>query len=235
MRISDADRDRAASVLGAALAEGRLTADEHAERLDAVYASKTHAEILPLVSDLPGAAAALQAPRGDIEPGGSSGSLDQTGEPARMVALFSNTSRRGLWRVPAALAAVSVFGHTDLDLRDAVLPGKEVRIRAVCVLGDMRITVPPEMHVIDNGWALLGGREFPPDSEESASPDAPVLRVSGVSILGLATVRRRKRERRARDEQANDAEIPAPDQRAVGEDPGAPARRPDSPAADSSG
>ena len=222
MRISDADRDRAASVLGAALAEGRLTADEHAERLDAVYASKTHAEILPLVSDLPGAAAALQAPGGEIAPGGSSGSLDQTGEPARMVALFSNTSRRGLWRVPAALAAVSVFGHTDLDLRDAVLPGKEVRIRAVCVLGDMMITVPPEMHVIDNGWALLGGREFPPDSEESASPNAPVLRVSGVSILGLATVRRKKRERRTRDEHGTGAEIPAPDQRAVGQDPSAP-------------
>ena len=226
MRISDADRDRAASVLGAALAEGRLSADEHAERLDAVYVSKTRAEILPLVSDLPGAAAALQGPGGEIESGGSSGSLDQTGEPARMVALFSNTSRRGLWRVPAALAAVSLFGHIDLDLRDAVLPGKEVRIRAVCVFGDMMMTVPPEMHVIDNGWALLGGREFPPDSEESASPNAPVLRVSGVSILGLATVRRKNRERRARADQGTGAEIPAPDQQAVGQDPsdpGAPA------------
>src|SRR5438552_550290 len=62
MRMSDADRDRAASVLSAALAEGRLTAEEHAERLDAIYASRTHAEIVPLVSDLPGATAALRAP-----------------------------------------------------------------------------------------------------------------------------------------------------------------------------
>jgi len=194
MRISDADRDQAASVLSAALAEGRLTADEHADRLDAIYASKTHAEILPLIRDIPGAAAALRAQSADLER--ASVSPQTTGRPSRMVAVFSNTSRRGLWRVPAAIAAVSVFGHADLDLRDAVLPGKEVRIKAVCVLGDLRITVPPEMHVIDNGWALLGGREFPPDSEESASPDAPVLRISGVSILGLATVRRKKRERR---------------------------------------
>jgi len=194
MRISDADRDRAASVLGAALAEGRLTADEHAERLDAIYASKTHAEILPLVSDLPGAAAAVQAHSTQLERAGAS--LEPAGRPARMVAVFSNTTRRGLWRVPAAMSAVSVFGLTDLDLGDAVLPGKEIRIRAVSVLGNVQVAVPPDMHVIDEGWALLGGREFPPDSEESASTDAPVLRISGVSILGLTTVRRKKRKPR---------------------------------------
>jgi hypothetical protein len=191
MRISDADRDQAASVLSAALAEGRLTADEHAERLDAVYASKTHAEILPLIRDIPGAAAALRAQSAELE----RASPDSTGKRARMVAVFSNTTRRGIWRVPAAISAVSVFGLTDLDLGEAVLPGKEVRIRAISVLGNVQVAVPPDMHVIDEGWALLGGRELPPDSEESAGPDAPVLRISGVSILGLTTVRRQKRQR----------------------------------------
>jgi hypothetical protein len=205
MRISDADRDRAASLLAAALAEGRLTAEEHAERLDAIYASKTQAELLPLVSDLPGAAAAVRAPAGDVVPHGA----ETAGRAVRMVAVFSATSRRGLWRVPREVSAVNVFGHTDLDLRDAVLPGKEVRIRAVCVFGDMRITVPPEMHVIDSGWALFGGREFPPDTAESASPDAPVLRVSGVSIFGLATVRRQDRERRKLDPPQAGGEIPS--------------------------
>jgi hypothetical protein len=211
MRISDADRDRAASVLSAALAEGRLTADEHADRLDAIYASRTHAEIVPLVNDLPGATAALRAPGSQLARDGTDLIPRRTGRPARMVAVFSNVSRRGLWRVPAAITAVSLFGHTELDLRDAVLPGKEVRIRAICVLGDMRVTVPPEMHVIDDGWALLGGREFPPDTPESASQDAPVLRVSGVSILGLATVRREKRVQRALNPQPAEAEIPSGD------------------------
>jgi Domain of unknown function (DUF1707)/Cell wall-active antibiotics response 4TMS YvqF len=195
MRISDAERDRAASVLAGALAEGRLTAEEHAERLDAIYASKTQAELVPLVSDLPGATAALLAPGGTLMPHDASGVPEPAGRKARMIAVFSATSRRGMWRVPREVSAVSVFGHSDLDLRDAVLPGKEVRIRAVSVFGDMRITVPPEMHVIDDGWALFGGREFPPDTPESASQDAPVLRVTGVSIFGLATVRRHSRER----------------------------------------
>jgi Domain of unknown function (DUF1707) len=37
LRASDADRDRTAAVLGNALATGRLTSTEHAERLDATY------------------------------------------------------------------------------------------------------------------------------------------------------------------------------------------------------
>jgi hypothetical protein len=191
MRISDADRDRAASVLSDALAEGRLTADEHSHRLDAVYAAKTQADIVPVVSDLPGAGAALEAPGSAL----ASVSDDNSGSPVSMVSVFGETSRRGRWRVPRAINAVSVFGHTELDLREAVLPGKEIKISAVCVFGDARITVPPGMHVIDSGWALFGAREIAPDTAESARPDAPVLRISGVSIFGLATVRRAHHKR----------------------------------------
>ena len=54
LRASDADRDRAASVLNEALAEGRLTAEEHSERLDSIYAAKTQADLVPLLEDLPG-------------------------------------------------------------------------------------------------------------------------------------------------------------------------------------
>ncbi len=190
MRISDADRDRVASVLGDALAEGRLTADEHSERLDAVYAAKIQADLAPIVSDLPGASAAL-APSTGLAP--RYGTMAQAGPSHRMIAVFSGISRKGVWQVPSEIESVTVFGSTELDLRDAVLPGREVRIRAFCILGGMDITVPPEMHVVDNGIALLGGREIPPDTEESASPDAPVLRLSGISLLGGLSVRRKRR------------------------------------------
>jgi uncharacterized protein DUF1707/cell wall-active antibiotic response 4TMS protein YvqF len=190
MRISDADRDRAASVLGNALAEGRLTADEHSERLDAIFAAKTHADIAPLVSDLPGAAAALASPAAPVpyaSPARAGGRRD------RVVAVFGGVSRKGLWQVPAAMDAVSVFGDTELDLRQATLAAGGASIRVTTVFGTTRITVPPEMHVVDDGWALFGGREIPPDTEESAGPGAPVLRVSGISIFGLTTVRREPR------------------------------------------
>lgn len=53
LRIGDADRDRAAGDLGDHFAEGRLTADEHAERLDAVWTARTQADLAPIFEDLP--------------------------------------------------------------------------------------------------------------------------------------------------------------------------------------
>jgi len=194
MRISDADRDRAASVLSDALAEGRLTADEHSERLDAVYAARTQADIAPIVADLPGANAALAAGSAPLAGVTPAGQLGQAGSPARMVAVFGEVSRKGVWQVPAQIDAVSVFGSCQLDLREATLPAGEIRIRAVCILGSVDVIVPPEMHVEDAGIAVMGGREIPPDSEQSAAPGAPVLRLSGISLLGGMSVRRKFRK-----------------------------------------
>ena len=48
LRASDADRDRIADILRDALAEGRLTADEHAERVEGVLAARTVGEVVQL-------------------------------------------------------------------------------------------------------------------------------------------------------------------------------------------
>jgi hypothetical protein len=193
MRISDADRDRAAAILGDALAEGRLSPDEHSERLDVIMAAKTQAEIVPVVADLPGATAALGQPGSALARAGA-GPMTQAGRPARLISVLSGISRKGAWQVPERIDSINVLGGTDLDFRQATLTSRETHIRAICLLGGVDITVPPEMHVIDTGFALLGGREIPPDSEESASPDAPVLRVSGISVLGGVSVRRKRRK-----------------------------------------
>ena len=191
MRISDAERDQAASVLSEALAQGRLTAEEHAGRLDQVYAARTRADIVPVVSDLPEASPALAAPVAGPGPATRRSRRARSRTAVRLVSVFSAVSRQGAWEVPPELRSVTVFADTELDLRQARLSGSEVSIEAITVFGSTTITVPPEMHVVDEGYAVLGGREIPPDSEESARPGAPVLRVTGVSLLGLLTIRRR--------------------------------------------
>jgi hypothetical protein len=194
LRISDADRDRAASFLGSALAEGRLTPEEHSERLDIIFAAKTQADIVPAIRDLPGASAALAIPSAGLAQPSYGQSLATTDRRAHMVAVLSGIDRAGSWQVPERIGAVTVLGAVDLDLREAVLSARETRIRALCIFGGVDIVVPPEMRVIDDGWALLGGREIPPASPESMSPDAPVLRVTGVSILGGLSVKRKQRK-----------------------------------------
>jgi hypothetical protein len=56
--VSDADRDTAAGLLNAARAEGRLTADEHDQRLTAAYAARTWQQLDQLTADLPAPPAA---------------------------------------------------------------------------------------------------------------------------------------------------------------------------------
>ena len=59
-RASDADRDAAASLLNEAFAEGRLTADEHDQRLSAAYAALTWQQLRQLTADLPASPGAME-------------------------------------------------------------------------------------------------------------------------------------------------------------------------------
>lgn len=54
LRIGDAERDRAAAELGEHYAQGRLTREEHHERLDGIWSARTYADLGPLFADLPG-------------------------------------------------------------------------------------------------------------------------------------------------------------------------------------
>jgi hypothetical protein len=187
LRASDADRDRAALVLNEALAEGRLTAEEHSERLDSIYAAKTQADLVPLLDDLPtpAGAALAQAP-------GTGPERSYHGRP--IIAIFGGAARKGRWRVPPSSTVVTVFGGADLDLRDAILPGREITITAVSVFGGISITVPPEMRVADSGVAVFGGRDVAAETPESESPDAPVLRIQGACVFGGISVKHRQRK-----------------------------------------
>ncbi|MEO5854304.1 MAG: DUF1707 domain-containing protein [Nocardioides sp.] len=54
LRLSDAERETAASALGEHYAQGRLDVEEHHERHERIWAARTHGEIPPIFSDLPG-------------------------------------------------------------------------------------------------------------------------------------------------------------------------------------
>jgi hypothetical protein len=76
MRASDADRERAATLLREHHAAGRLTTDEFGERVEQVFAAKTLGELDTVLADLP-AIDLYQLPDAGIErarsrrPGGS--------------------------------------------------------------------------------------------------------------------------------------------------------------------
>lgn len=187
LRASDAERERAAEVLNAALADGRLSVAEHGQRLDALYQAKTHAEIAPLVDDLPATNAAVSPAR----------KVDLAPERKRrhpIIAIFGGASRRGRWQADPKMTAVTIFGGATIDFREADLPQQEITLNCTSAFGGMQIVVPPEMRVIDSGIALFGGRDVRTGGPESADPRAPVLRLTGLTIFGGLDVKHKQRK-----------------------------------------
>jgi hypothetical protein len=64
LRASDADRERVATRLRAALGEGRLTLDEFDSRVAEVYAAKTYGDLSALTADLPASVELFERPTG---------------------------------------------------------------------------------------------------------------------------------------------------------------------------
>ena len=53
LRIGDAEREAAAHELGEHFAMGRITADEHGERLEQIWSARTAGDLVPAFADLP--------------------------------------------------------------------------------------------------------------------------------------------------------------------------------------
>lgn len=62
LRIGDAEREHAAADLGEHFVQGRLSAEEHADRLERVWSARTRADLAPLFADLPGRFGPVAAP-----------------------------------------------------------------------------------------------------------------------------------------------------------------------------
>jgi hypothetical protein len=171
-RASDADRDRVAGILGEALATGRLTTTEHADRLDAAYTAVTLGDLVPLTTDLP---ATSTAPASSVA------------DRQKIMAVFSKVIRRGRWVAGRHTELRSTFGALIVDLSDAVIPGREVTLELNSFCGKLIVTVPHEAHVIDEGLAVFSKRAVTAGKDG----DGPLIRVTGRATFGKIVVYRK--------------------------------------------
>lgn len=198
MRASDADRDRVADILREALAEGRLDAEEHSERIDAVYRAKTLGELEPLVRDLPAGRPQEAAATASVEYRAQA-PASGTGAKDNLVAIFSGTTRKGRFRVPGKINAVAIFGGIEIDLTEAVFEQQHLQINTTAVFGGIDIRVPENVTLRQKGAGIFGG--FDVHTAESGDPNAPVVLVEGAAVFGgvEAKPKRGKRIRDLRD------------------------------------
>ena len=204
MRASDAERERIAEVLRDAVAEGRLDMEEFEERLDAAYKARTHAQLEPLVRDLPapGAAPGAAAPGAVVAPAPLS--ADATGLAARdgwaeriggtptskwAVAIMGGFGRKGTWTAPRAFTAFALMGGGEIDLREARFEGREIVIRCFAFMGGIEVIVPPDLETHVSGIGIMGG--FDSSATDFGDPDAPRVVITGFTVMGGVGVERK--------------------------------------------
>ncbi|WP_328532105.1 DUF1707 domain-containing protein [Nocardioides sp. NBC_00368] len=192
LRVSDADRHAVADILREAAGEGRLDIDELEERLEETYKAKTYADLEPITQDLP-VAGQPPVPPPAAPTASAVPVVYGQGEASDSASAFlSNVERKGVWVVPQHLSVNAVLGDADIDLREAHYSAREVVINATSVLGSVKVTVPPHVHVIVEGNGVLGDFKEPSAKvPEVLSADSPVVRVRGLAVLGDVTVKRR--------------------------------------------
>ena len=158
LRASDADRDRVIDVLRAATADGRLTADEFNERMEAALSSRTFRELAPLTADLgtpPASRAPEPAPAEDVM------RIDQRG---------GSVQRTGRWIVPRRLELHPSWCDVTIDFTDAVIRHDTLHIEMKMRGGSLILVVGPGI-VVDADF--LATRYTDVLIHPPAEPDAP--------------------------------------------------------------
>lgn len=113
LRISDAEREQAAAALGEHYAQGRLTTEEHAERLDRIWAARTRADLGPVFGDLPAGDGAVAPAR--------SGSARRPAYRCGGMTPFRHGLPTPLVVVLAVLLVLTVVTHLPLILAGALV------------------------------------------------------------------------------------------------------------------
>lgn len=199
MRASDADRDAVAHRLREALAEGRLDPDEHSERLDSVYRSKTLGDLAPITHDLPApsespspvAPADFHSPRPTY---GSGRVVDRPATSSIAFALMGGADRSGEWVLPGNYFAGAIMGGIELDLREARFTQRETTIWIGAVMGGIGIIVPDDIQVRVHGLPIMGGFGVEGRPPSVVDPGAPIVHVRGLAVMGGANVEYRARK-----------------------------------------
>ena len=176
LRASDADRDRTAAMLGGALAAGRLTTTEHANRLDAAYSATTLGELAQLTRDLPA----------DDQTDTGLAAVDH----AEVAARFSKVIRSGRWVAGRRTRLTARFGALIVNLSDAVLPGREIRLDIDAFCGKLIVIVPAGAQVIDEGGALFAKRAIYSRRDDAAETGGPLIRLTGDARFAKVAVHR---------------------------------------------
>jgi hypothetical protein len=179
LRASYEDRDKVAEQLRVAAGDGRLTADELDQRLEAALTARTYGELAALTADLPGIAAVAPVPPLGRPPG----------TIPRIEVSSATLKREGQWEVPQQLQVRVGSGKVVLDFTQTRVPHSHIEIDAEVRSGILLIVTKPGVEVDATEVSVRSGEVKVRSPWGTQVPSTLVIRVTGQVSSGRITAR----------------------------------------------
>lgn len=182
-------REEVIAALSSHFANDVLGMDEFEHRVELAHGATSVAKLDELLTDLAPAADG-EASKALVPTQDSQVAIATRTRKPRVLAVAWGKQRKGVWRVPKDYRVVTVMGGIDLDFREAKLGPGVTEVRVTSVMGAVAIVVPPDLQVECEGRVVLGVFEEMDRSERD--PDAPLLRITGLSFMGAVEISTRR-------------------------------------------
>jgi hypothetical protein len=166
------DRDRVVELLRVAAGDGRLTAEELDERLEAALSARTYSELAVLTTDLP----AVGQQAGLVVP--------EAKELVRIDCGSGDAKRDGQWVVPQRMEVRVTSGSVRLDLTHAIIASPVLTIDADVRSGSLVIVTRPGIEVDTDDVAVRSGSVRVRTHRGSPVPAILRVQVSGKVTSG---------------------------------------------------
>jgi hypothetical protein len=184
LRASHADRDRVVEILRVAAGEGRLTADELDQRLEAALSARTVGDLVELTADLPPVSVSGGAVVAEVK------------EVLRIEQKFSAVKRVGPWVVPRRLELRTEWCDVTLDFTQAVITHDTLHIDMDMRGKTLTLVVKPGIVVDPDALKLEFSKVKNRQAPDPATPIMLRVELVGKKSFGRVVVRQPRRSAR---------------------------------------
>lgn len=194
--LLDRHRTETLDLLLRHIRDGDLTLEEYGVRVERVLLAESRSEVndalngLSMLHDPVTLVLPIPADVPSVQP---TPALTQTSDrvntrPRSLIAVFSDQKLEGRWKADRELQVRGMFGTTRIDLRQAVITGRELRVTGFVAFGNLEIIVPPGTDLEVEHRVFFGSRRQDEDDTDPL-PGMPTVRVEAVVAFGDLRVR----------------------------------------------
>ena len=135
---------------------GELSLESFERRLDQALDAETHDALLTLTTDLDLVVDSAFMEQKKREFGFMSDSHDVMSEE-KIVSIFGNSKREGVWDVPKEIRVFSIFGNSILDFSEARFTSMTTHINVSSAFGNTIIYIPEDIKIVSYVSCVFGG------------------------------------------------------------------------------